>query len=82
MLRQNKNNHRYSEELIDKGQLLYKINKHIDFSFTSDLVIACYSKGQGRPSIDPEIFFRMLLISYIYNINSDRRLCQELRYNL
>jgi transposase len=36
----------------------------------------------GRYSIDPEVFFRMLLVAYLYNITSDRRLCEEVRYNL
>jgi transposase len=36
----------------------------------------------GRSSIDPEVFFRMLLLAYLYNIASDRRLCEEVRYNL
>jgi transposase len=84
MLWQNKNNNRYTKSPVDDNHLLYKINKYIDFSFTGNLVISSYSKDQGCPSIDPEIFFRirMLLISYIYNISSDRRLCQEIHYNL
>jgi transposase len=82
MLWQNKNNNRYTKSPVDDNHLLYKINKYIDFSFTGNLVISSYSKDQGRPSIDPEIFFRMLLISYIYNISSDRKLCQEISYNL
>ena len=37
---------------------------------------------QGRPSIDPEVFFRMQLVAYFNGITKDRRLCEEVRYNL
>ncbi|MCP4010689.1 MAG: transposase, partial [Proteobacteria bacterium] len=36
----------------------------------------------GRPSIDPELMIRMLLIGYCYGIRSERRLCEEIRFNL
>ncbi|NEJ83103.1 transposase, partial [Rhizobium leguminosarum] len=81
MLWQNKNTN-YSTRPVDDNHLLSKVNKYIDLSFTHQLVIDSYNSRHGRPSIDPEIFFRMLLISYFYNINSDRRLCQEVRYNV
>ena len=61
---------------------LRKVDRVLELSFVGELTAACYSDGQGRPSIDPEIYFRMLLVSYIYGINSDRRLCEEVRYNL
>jgi len=82
MLWRNKTNNRCSSIPVDSKHLLYKMNKYIDFSFISQLVVGCYNSKHGRPSIDPEIFFRMLLISYFYNINSDRRLCWETHYNL
>ncbi|ACE06506.1 hypothetical protein Aasi_1172 [Candidatus Amoebophilus asiaticus 5a2] len=81
MLWQNKNTN-YSTSPVDDNHLLSKVNKYIDLSFTHQLVIASYNSKHGRPSIDPEIFFRMLMISYFYNINSDRRVCQEIRYNV
>lgn len=36
----------------------------------------------GRPSVDPELMIRMLLVGYCYSIRSDRRLCQEVELNL
>ena len=36
----------------------------------------------GRPSVDPELMIRMLLIGYCYSIRSERRLCDEVRLNL
>lgn len=70
------------EKLIPHNHLLRKIDKILDLSFVRDLTKDYYCQSNGRPSIDPELFFRMILISYIFNINSDRKLCEELRYNL
>jgi transposase len=36
----------------------------------------------GRPSVDPELMIRMLLIGYCYSIRSERRRCDEVRFNL
>jgi transposase len=36
----------------------------------------------GRPSIDPELLLRMLLLGYAYGIRSERRLCREVHLNL
>jgi transposase len=36
----------------------------------------------GRPSIDPELMIRMLIIGYCYGIRSERRLCEEVNVNL
>jgi transposase len=69
-------------ELIPKHHLLRKIDKHVDFSFVRGLTINCYCSNNGRPSIDPQIFFRLILVSYLYNISSDRQLCEEVHYNL
>lgn len=44
--------------------------------------LACHYSPRGRPSIDPELLIRMTLIGRIYAITSERRLCEEVRYNL
>src|SRR6516165_7294498 len=36
----------------------------------------------GRPSVDPELMVRMLLVGYCYRIRSERRLCEETHLNL
>jgi transposase len=36
----------------------------------------------GRPSVDPELMIRMLLVGYCYGIRHDRRLCQEVALHL
>ena len=68
--------------LIPENHILKKIDKVLDLSFVRELTADCYSSTQGRPSIDPELFFRMLLIAYIFGIEHDRKLCEEVSYNL
>ena len=50
-------------------------------SMTSRVSEAIYST-MGRPSIDPELMIRMLIIGYCMGIRSERRLCEEVHLNL
>jgi len=70
------------ERLIPQGHLLRRIDKVLDLSFLPELTAPLYSQSQGRPSIDPIVFIRMVLLGYLYNIDSDRQLCEEVGYNL
>lgn len=68
-------------DMIPEGHILRLINKYVDFSFIRSKVKHLYS-GMGRPSIDPEILIRMLLIGYLYGITSERRLCEEVKMHI
>src|SRR5271170_2835847 len=46
------------------------------------MVLAGHYSPLGRPSIDPELMLRMLLVGYAYGIRSERRLCNEVHLNL
>jgi len=70
------------EKLIPRSHLLRRIDKVLDLSFLPELTAPLYSQSQGRPSIDPIVFIRMVLLSYLYNIDSDRQLVEEVGYNL
>jgi transposase len=70
------------ESFVAEDHFLRRINRVLDLSFIRELTTARYSDGQGRPSIDPEVYFRMQLVAYFYGIAKDRRLCEEVRYNL
>ncbi len=70
------------EALIPQNHILRKIDKAFDLSFTRELTSQYYCHNNGRPSIDPELFFRMILIGYVFGIKHDRRLCEEIGYNL
>ena len=70
------------ESFVAGDHLLRRIDGILDMTFARDLTAACYADGLGRPSIDPEVFFRMELLAFLYDIKSERRLCEEIRYNL
>jgi transposase len=67
--------------LVPENHLLRLIDRHIDFSFIRAKVKHLYSHT-GRPSIDPEVLLRMLLIGYLYGITSERRLCEEVQMHI
>jgi len=70
------------ELMIPRDHLLRRIDSKIDFGFIYDITERLYCSDNGRPSIDPVLFFRMQLISYLYGMKSDRELCREVHLNL
>jgi transposase len=69
------------EDQVPETHLLRLIEKHISFGFVRERLKASYSET-GRPSIDPELLLRILLIGYLYGISSERKLVEELRMHL
>lgn len=69
------------EDIVPENHLLRLIDRHIDLKFIRDKVKHLYSHT-GRPSIDPEVLLRMLLIGYLYGITSERRLCEEVQMHI
>jgi transposase len=69
------------EEQIPEDHLLRLIDRHIDLSFVRERLKRFYS-WTGRPSIDPEVLLRLLLVGYLYGITSERRLLEEVRMHL
>ena len=49
------------ESFVAEDHFLRRIDRILDLSFIRELTAARYADGQGRPSIDPEVFFRMQL---------------------
>ena len=70
------------ESFVAADHFLRRVDRILELSFVRELTAACYADGRGRPSIDPEVYFRILLLAYLYGITSDRRLCEEVQYNL
>lgn len=62
------------EQLVPQDHLVRYIDQYIDFSFIIDLVKPYYCENNGRPSLDPIVFFKMLLLGYLYGIRSEREL--------
>jgi len=69
------------EDQVPENHLLRLIDKHISFEFMRRQLKDSYSET-GRPSIDPELLLRMLLIGYLYGITSEPKLVEELRMHL
>ena len=69
------------EDQIPENHLLRLIDKHVSFEFVRQQLKDSYS-GTGRPSSDPELLLRILLIGYLYGISSERKLVDELRMHL
>ena len=69
------------ESLMPQEHFLRDLDRLIDFDFIYDKVADLYS-NTGRPSIDPVVMIKMLLIGYIYGIDSERRLEQEITVNI
>jgi len=69
------------EDQVPENHLLRLIDKHISFEFVREQLRDSYSEA-GRPSIDPELLLRMLLIGYLYGVTSERKLVEELRMHL
>jgi len=69
------------EDHIPENHLRRLIDRYVDFSFVRERLKDFYSQV-GRPSIDPEVLLRLLLVGYLYGITSERRLMEEVRMHL
>ena len=69
------------EDQVPENHLLRLIDQHISFEFVREQLKDSYSEN-GRPSIDPELLLRILLVGYLYGISSERKLVEELRMHL
>ena len=69
------------EDQVPANHLLRKLDALLDFGLVRKQLEPFYSEI-GRPSVDPELMIRMLLIGYCYSIRSERRLCREVELNL
>jgi len=69
------------EDHVPGDHLLRKIDHFLDLSDIRSHLAPFYSQ-RGRPSIDPELIIRMLLLGYSMGIRSERRLCEEVHLNL
>lgn len=69
------------ERHIPEDHLLRRIDQFLDFDQIRQHLQPFYS-ATGRPSIDPELMIRMLLVCYCHGIRSERQLCDEVNFNL
>ncbi|WP_100269083.1 IS1182 family transposase [Epibacterium ulvae] len=69
------------EDHVLQDHLLRSIDRFADLDDIRQYLAEFYSHT-GRPSIDPELLIRMLLVGYCFGIRSERRLCEEVHLNL
>jgi transposase len=69
------------EDHVPADHMLRVVDDLLDTEFVREIVASHYSVI-GRPSIDPELMVRMLVIGYLNGIRSERRLCDEVHLNL
>lgn len=69
------------EDLVPQNHLLRQISATVDFSKIYEFVEELYCNDNGRPSIDPVILFKMVLIQHLYGLPSLRRTADEVHLN-
>lgn len=69
------------ERHVPADHLVRGIDRFVDLAGIRAHLRPFYSE-MGRPSIDPELMIRMLLVGYCFGIRSERRLCEEVHLNL
>jgi len=69
------------EDQIPRDHLLRGIDRFLDLTELRPHLASFYSHT-GRPSIDPDLMIRMLIVGYCMGIRSERRLCEEVHLNL
>lgn len=69
------------DDHVPADHLLRRIDSFLDLGDVRQHLKPFYS-SIGRPSIDPELMIRMLLVGYCFAIRSERRLCEEVHLNL
>lgn len=69
------------EAVVPEDHQVRRISAVLDLSWVHSELAAHYSHT-GRPSIDPELMLRMLILGYVFAIRSERALCREVQLNL
>ena len=69
------------DDHVPSGHLLRQIDVFLDLESIRQELKPFYS-SIGRPSVDPELMIRMLIVGYCFGIRSERRLCDEVHLNL
>src|SRR6266567_3291336 len=66
---------------VPEKHIVRRLATAVDFGFVRSLVNKHYSHT-GQPSVDPVVLFKLWLLGYLFNIRSERRLCEEASLNL
>ena len=69
------------DSLVPEDHLLKRLERLVSFNFVRDITKDYYSHT-GKPSIDPVVLVKMLLVGYLFDIRSERKLVEEISLNL
>lgn len=69
------------EQLVPEDHLVRRLVSGLDLSWVRSATRASYSHT-GQPSVDPEVVVKMLILGFLYNVSSERRLAEDIRVNL
>jgi transposase len=69
------------DQVVPPDHLVRQIDGVLDLSWVHK-ELASYYSHTGRPSIDPVLMIRMLIVGYVFAIRSERRICAEVQVNL
>jgi len=69
------------DKVVPTDHLVRRIDQVLDLSWVHK-ELAPYYSHTGRPSIDPVLMIRMLIVGYVFAIRSERRICAEVQVNL
>ena len=70
------------DQLVPAEHLLRKIDAAVDFDRIYEMVDILYSEDNGRPSVDPVVLFKVVLIQHLYGLPSLRRTADEISANI
>ena len=70
------------EDLVPKNHILRDIDRAINFDFIYDEVSDLYCTDNGRPSVDPIVLFKIILLQYTFGIRSMRQTIKEIEVNM
>ena len=71
-----------TDMLVPQDYLLRKIDKAVDFKKIYEFVEDLYCLDNGRPSVDPVVLFKMVLVQHLFGIRSLRQTVKEIELNI
>lgn len=71
-----------TDMVVPKEHLLRKIDAAVDFTHIYDLVEALYCEDNGRPSCDPVVLFKLVMIQHLFGIRSLRQTLRDAEVNV
>lgn len=70
------------ENLVPEEHFLRKLARLVDFSFIYEETESCCCQNNGRPCVDPVVLIKYLLLGFLFGIESERRIEQEIQVNM